>query len=118
MLYLGRNRNRWGRRRGEKASPIDPTPSCRTVCCFDFSAAVQLNLLLCEPQKKKKTPKKLPATQAKEKGAGQLKGVRIRARVRVTLYVKFRHIYTAENLQIKPGSELLSREGESLVGHV
>ena len=118
MLYQGRKRNRWGRRRGEKASPVDPTPSCSTVFRFDFRAAVQLNLLLCEPQKKKKTPKKPPATQAKGAGAGQLKGVRIRARVRVTLYVKFRHIYTAGNLQIKPGFVLQSREGESLVGHV
>ena len=119
MLYLGRNRNQWGRRRGKKASPFEPPAPCPIVFCFDFRAAVQLYLLLCEHKRnKKKTPKKASATQAKGAGEGQLKGVRIRARVRGTLYVKFCHIYTTGNLQSKPGSDLQSRKGESLVGHV
>ena len=36
MLYLGRNRNQWGRRRGKKASPFEPPAPCLTVFCFDF----------------------------------------------------------------------------------
>ena len=119
MLYLGRNRSQWGRRRGKKASPFEPpVPPLSHRFLLRLSRGCTTLSLTLRTTKEEKNTKKPPATQAKGAGEGQLKGVRIRARVRVTPYVKFCHTYTAGNLQIKPGSELQSRKGESLVGHV
>ena len=62
MLNQGRNRKRWGRRRGEKAvvflTAFTPRPLPQRFFFFVLvSAFAQLNLLLYESQKKNHTKK-------------------------------------------------------------
>lgn len=103
---------------GRRHLPSNPLPPVPSFSASTFARLYNFISYFVNTKETKKTPKKAPATQAKGAGEGQLKGVRIRARVRGTLYVKFCHLYTAGKLQSKPGSDLQSRKGESLVGHV